>query len=331
VFEKRKGAMLRYVTLVVVAAAAPALADGSYFAPLFTAGNTWTLTSDTKVPFTVHATIAVRALKAAQVASVTFTADPESAPRPDGDASPRWVPTPLCLARSAAGLFVVDDATCSDKAVLRALKGKPVMADPPKAFTREVKGHADDVPLKESVEIAIKPVLDRKLKVASYAFSQDSGFTMALAEDVGFVSLGWDLQDGGGSFALTKFDHAAPATPAAAATWEQLGIDAKGRAALEAANGALSVSGEIAHETITISLRGTAAQTELVVTGSEGKEQFSKAFKKRPPRGLRYEPATGEVSLFFDLGPKLEQTAKTLKWNPHSHQYLISAHTDAAE
>ncbi len=320
--------MRRMFALVVVLVGVPAFAESSYFAPLFTSGNGWTFSSDTKVPYAVHATIAVRSLKGgAQVSLVTFAAVDPAAP---AGAEPRWVPSPLCLARSAAGLFVIDDASCTDQAVLRALKHKPVMSDPPKAYTHDVKGKGDDLPLKESVELTVKPVLDQKLKVATYSLSQDSGFTLGVAEDVGFVSLAWDLQDGGGTFALSSVEHAA-AKPAGAATWDDLGIDQKGRAALEAANGALEVKGESAHETISVSLRGTAAVTDLVVIGADGKEQFRKSFKKRPPRGLRFEPATGEVSVFFDLGPKLEQTAKSLTWNPHSHQYGISARTDAAE
>jgi hypothetical protein len=319
--------VLRLVTFALLVAGAPAFADGSYFAPLFTAGNGWSFSSDTKVPYTVRASVAVRALKSAQVSLVTFVA--VEAPAPAG-AEPRWVPSPLCLARSAAGLFVVDDAACTDKAVNRALKGKPMMADPPKAYTHDVKAKGDDLPLKEAVEVAVKPVLDKKVKVATYSLSQDSGFTLGVAEDLGFVALSWDLQDGGGSFSLSSLEHAT-LKPTTAATWDELGIGKKARAVLEEANGALEVKGEIAHETITVFLRGTASQTELVVAGADGREQFTKVFKKRPPRGLRFEPATGEVSVFFDLGPKLEQTAKSLTYDLHSHQYALSARTDAAE
>jgi hypothetical protein len=156
------------------------------------------------------------------------------------------------------------------------------------------------------------------------------GFSVDLAQGVGFAKLTWDLQEGGGTLTLQRFVAVDPAVPA---TWEALGIDPIGRKVLEEASGALTASGAFGSPDVPLTavLKGDASNTELLVLGPDAKVLFSQTFKKHGPRGLRMEAATGELSVFFDLGDFLETTAKTLSWDEKKKRFTLTKRSNEAE
>jgi hypothetical protein len=232
--------------------------------------------------------------------------------------------------RTKKGLFVISSNCDQIAEVKQALKRNPQFSEPPKAYSRRLNAATEEMPETEAVTLGKQTVAGAEVNVASYAYGADMGFSVDLAQGVGFARLTWDLQDGGGTLTLQRFVAVDPAVPA---TWEALGIDGIGRKVLEEASGGLSARGAFGSPDVPLVavLKGEAANTELVVFGPDAKVLFSQAFKKHGPRGLRVEAATGELSVFFDLGDFLETTAKTLSWDEKKKRFSLVKRSNEAE
>jgi hypothetical protein len=292
----------RVALLLVTLLSTPALA-GPLLDPLFTPENRWVMRLEGDQPVDLEASLSLREVAGAQVATMTFTP-------PEGASG--WLPSPLCLVRTAKGLFFPEG--CTDKQVKHALKQKVAIAEPAVAYHREPRVKAEgDVPLTEAVTLGHREVLGKDVPLVSYAFSQDTGFKAELAPGIGFVTLSWDLQDGGGTLRLQR-RSTDTATPPTVSTAEELGLDAKGLAHLTKAGGALQVKGDLSGQgVVTVLLHAEGKHTELLVIDATGKVLFRKKYTLHRPKGLRFEEATGGVAVFFDLGKKLEQTSRMLQ------------------
>jgi hypothetical protein len=129
------------------------------------------------------------------------------------------------------------------------------------------------------------------------------------------------------TWAIAAASLSAPVSPA---SFDELGLDSAGKAALVAAGASPQVQADLGNQgPVTVLLRVRQGHSELVVVGSDGRIRFTESFKKRPPRGLRFERATAEVSLLFELGPALETSTRTLRVKGSS--YAIGATIRAAQ
>jgi len=311
---------MRKPLLLCLVCSLPTLAaDQSWSTPLLTVGNKWIMTDAAKE---FEVSIArVSPLAGAQVATVAIK-------QTKGEASSTTLSA--CVMRTARGLFVISSGCDQASEVKAALKRKPPFSEPPKAYSRRLNAPSEEMPETEAVTLGKQAVAGAEVNVASYAYAADMGFSVDLAQGVGFAKLSWDLQEGGGTLTLQRFIAVDPAVPA---TWEALGIETNGRKVLEEAGGGLTATGSFGPRDVPLTavLHGDAANTELLVLGPDAKVLFTQTFKKHGPRGLRAEAATGELSVFFDLGDFLEATAKTLSWDEKKKRFTLVKRSDEAE
>jgi hypothetical protein len=305
---------MRPTLLLILCLALPGFAaDASWSAPLLTAGNRW-LMSDAEghVDYEVSIT-KLSDVSGAKVATLTVKV------LSGQNASP----LNACVMQNKKGLFVTPTNCAETKAIKTALKGKPQFSEPPVAYERRLNAASEDMPETEALVLASQTVLGAQVQTAHYTYSADMGFEVELAPGVGFTKLIWNLQEGGGSLTLTRF---IAVDPFATTTFEALNLDASGRKAMSDASVTFSATGEFGakDQKLTALVRGDAASTELAVVDAAGKTLFVQKFPKHGPRGVRYEEATGELSVFFDANDKLEDTAKTLSWNEKKKRFELT-------
>jgi hypothetical protein len=317
----QRSMVLIATALLLATPQAASAAPLGLFDPLFVQGNRWQMTLPRKAAVEVVVG-EVRQVGKAEVALLHLDA-------PKDAAGGEVVPAKVCLARIGASLVLFDiGEQCSDAALRSALakSPSPLMTDPPSVYKHEKKQPEGEAPIVKSVSIAQQKVMGQPASVATYSYSESFGLKVSFSAGVGLVSLDYDGQSGGSSLALVSF---APASgeevqppPIVAASPADLGVTPGQQAAMEKFSGGTQVSGDMGNGEVTVLLRLEGRTTELVVL-RDGREVYSQRYGAHPPRWLTFEAATGEVSMFFDLGKDPYQTARSLSFVAAKKSYVI--------